>query len=644
MSEESTNQPVNEGANQQTSPQAAPESLEFRAEVQQLLNILAHSLYTERAIFLRELVSNASDALHRVQFEMLTNRNVLDSDVELAIHVDFDDKARTLTVSDTGIGMTRDELVENLGTIAHSGAMAFLKGLEEGKRPADIIGQFGVGFCAVFMVADEVIVTSRSYRPDAQAYRWVSRGDSRFTLTLAGKTTRGTTIEIKLKEDAAEFASAWRLEQIIRRHSNYVSFPIYIKEKVANQQSAPWRKPLTEMQESDYTDFYRQLTLDAEPPLLHVHLITDAPVDIRSILYVARKLERDALAARSDYGLRLYSRKILIQEHSKDMLPEYLRFVEGVVDSEDVPLNISRETIQSNRAMQQIQKVLVDRLLKALRQLAEEKPDDYRAFWQEFGVFIKQGLVTGPTDRADLMPLIRFSSSRSDGGLVSLADIVARMRPDQKAIYYILGNDAASVARSPHLDAFRARDLEVLYLLDPFDGLMMQSLREYEGKPFQNVDDPSLELPDAPKTETGEAPETGSPAELGQLIARARQVLGDRVSEVRESRMLTDSPSRLVSQDTGYDRDLQRVRRLLEQDYQAPAKILELNPRHPLVRNLAGLIAARPADPLIDPAIEQVFENLLLLEGLHPNPATMVPRIQQLLEAATTLDGGKANS
>jgi len=618
-----------------------PEQLEFRAEVQQLLNILAHSLYTEREIFLRELISNASDALNRMQFEMLTNREVLDPDAELAIRLDCDEKAGTLTVADTGIGMTREELIENLGTIAHSGAMAFLKGLEEGQRPADIIGQFGVGFYAVFMVAEEVTVTSRSYRPGAEVWRWTSRGDSRFTLAPAEREQRGTTIDITLKEDAREYAAAWRLEQIVKRHSDYVSFPIYVRGKVANQQAALWRKPLREVEERDYDEFYRQLTFDPEAPLVHVHLVTDAPVNIRSILYVPRKAERGPLRLRADYGLRLYSRKILIQEHNRDLLPEHLRFVEGVMDSEDIPLNISRETIQSNRLLRQIQKVLAGRVIKALRELADERPDDYRLFWEEFGPFIKQGVATVPDDNADLLPLLRFHSSKSDDSLASLADYVGRMVPDQKTIYYVLGHDLASVARSPHLDAFRANRIEVLYLLDPFDGLMMQSMREYEGKSFQNVDDPNLQLPEVAKVEP-EQDVAVAEADFGQTIARVKLVLGDRVTEVRESKVLTDSPCRLVSPRAGYERDVERVRRLLEQDFVIPPKILELNRRHGLIRNLAHLVAVRPTAPVIDPAIEQLFENLLLLEGLHPNPAQMVPRLQALLETATALPGTAA--
>ncbi|OQA45587.1 MAG: Chaperone protein HtpG [Chloroflexi bacterium ADurb.Bin325] len=617
------------------------ETLQFRAEVQQLLNILAHSLYTEREIFLRELISNASDALNRLQFEMLTNRDVLDPDLKLEIRVDFDDDAHTLTIADTGIGMTRDEIVENLGTIAHSGALAFLKQVGEAQqsgdlRVADIIGQFGVGFYSVFMVADEVSVTTRSYRPEAAAWRWISRGDNQFTLEPADKATRGTTVEIKLKEDAHDLASSWRLESIIKRHSNYVSFPIFVKDVQANQQAAPWRKPPKDVTPEEYDEFYRQLTFDLDAPLLHAHIVTDAPVDIRSILYVPAKLDRTALNLRSDHGLRLYSRKILIQEHNKDLLPEHLRFVEGVVDSEDLPLNISRETVQSSRVLRQIQKVLAGRVIKALRELADEKPEEYARFWQEHGIFIKQGVGMNPGDNAELLPLLRFPSTRSDSQPIALAEYAGRMIEGQTEIYYLLGNDLASAAGSPHLDPLRARGLEALLLTDPFDGYMVQGIREFEGKTLRNVDDPGLELPGEAKAAAEDAAAADTPqADFAEVLARVKLVLGDRVTEVRESKLLTDSPARLVSPDAGFERDMQRVRRLIEDDFKVPPKILELNRRHPLVRNLAAKMASEPASPLVDATIELLFENLLLLDGLHPNPAQMAPRIQMLLEAAT---------
>jgi len=610
------------------------ESLTFQTEVQQLLNILANSLYTEREIFLRELLSNASDALHRIQFEMLTNRDVLDPEAELGITLDFDEEAKTLTITDTGIGMTREELIENLGTIAHSGALSFLKRLEEGQRPTDIIGQFGVGFYSVFMVADEVRVTSRSYLPDNQAWTWTSQGTSTYTLTPADKTERGTTIEIQLNEGATEFASAWRLEQIIRKHSNYISFPIHLKDKVINQQTALWRQSASEVSDEDYDDFYRQLTLDPEKPLLHIHMSTDAPVNLRTVLYVPSHLDQSPMRLRTDHGLKLYSRKILIQEYNKDLLPEYLRFVEGVVDSEDVPLNISRETVQSNRVLNHIQKALTKRLLKALRELSDEQPEEYRKFWEAFGAFIKEGIATSPFNHDDLLPLLHFPSSKSGDALITLSEYTARMQEDQEPIYYILGDSIDSVTLSPHLDYFKAHDLEVLYLVDPLDGFMIQGLREFEGKQLKNVDEADLELPE--EESPAETSEEGLTEEaFNSLTRRFKQVLGERVTEVRESKLLQGSPCRLVSAESGPEKELQRVRRLLEQDFKLPAKILEINRAHPLIQNLARMLGESPDAILIDTAIEQLFANLLLIEGLYPNPADMVPRIQKLLEAAT---------
>ena len=614
------------------------ESLEFKTEVQQLLRILSHSLYKERGIFLRELISNASDALHRVQFVMLTDDNVLDADAELAVRITVDEESNTLTVSDTGIGMTREELIENLGTIAHSGAMAFLKNLEEGQRVDEIIGRFGVGFYAVFMVAEEVRVTTRSYLPNAEAWTWTSGGDSTYRLERAEKAERGTTIEVQLKEDAKEFASTWRLEQVVRTYSNYVSFPVYVGDEVANQQTAIWRQSTSEVEDEAYNDFYRQLTMDFQDPLLHIHIASDVPVEVRSVLYIPTGHDTGRLRSRPDYGLKLYSRKILIQEHNKEMLPEYLRFVEGVVDSADIPLNVAREMVQSSRAIGHIKRALRSRLLKTLLELGEEDPEAYQTFWVAWGAFLKEGVATDFSGRDDLLPLLRFTTSKSNGEFVSLAAYVERMQEEQSDIYYILGESIASVERSPHLDYFKSHDLEVLYLVDPLDGFMVQSLREYEGKPLSNVDDPDLAMPD----EEDEAPPVDdlAPEALGKLIVRFRNVLGDRVAEVRESKVLRDSPCRLVSSEGGSERDMQRVRRLLEQDYEVPAKILEINRGHPLIGHLAQLIASPSGDAMADLVIEQLFENLLLLEGLHPDPSQMVPRIQSLLEKVTAASIG----
>jgi molecular chaperone HtpG len=610
------------------------EAFEYRAEIRQLLHILAHSLYTDREIFLRELISNASDALHRIQFEMHTNRDVVSPEAELAIHIDLDDEAKTITVRDSGIGMTRDELIENLGTIAHSGVGAYLRDLGEKETPAaDIIGQFGVGFYSAFMVAEELRVVSRSYRPEAEPFEWVSTAGDSYTIGPAEREKRGTSVIVQLKEDAAEFANTWKLEQIIKKHSNYIPFPIYLGDRVINQKTALWRQLPSEVTDEKHHEFYRQLTLDFEKPLTHLHINTDAPVQVFALLYIPSKRERGPLALRTDFGLRLYAKKVLIQEYAKDLLPNHFRFIEGVVDTEELPLNISRETIQSSRAMERVRKVLETRVLKALEKQAEDEPDTYAHFWKEFGVFIKEGIATDFAGRDKLLPLLRFHSSRSaDGDLVSLADYVGRMKENQNAIYYLLGEDLTSVASSPHLDYFRAHEVEVLYLVDPIDSFMMMGLQEYEGKSFQNVDDAGLELPEG-EVEAVEGDKL-SEKDFDRLKERCVDVLGGRITQVREARTLKDSPCRLVSPEDAPAKEMQRVYRILNQEFEVPKKILELNRRHPLIQNLTRLVVERPDEPLINPVIEQLYENGLLIEGIHPNPAAMAPRIQSLLEAA----------
>jgi molecular chaperone HtpG len=619
------------------SAEKTAESFEFKAEIQQLLNILVHSLYTEREIFLRELISNAADALNRVKFEMLTNRDVLDAEAELAIHLAADPEAGTITISDTGIGMTRQEIVQDLGTIAHSGVAAFLRQLQEEQRPSvELIGQFGVGFYSVFMVAEEVRIISRSYRPEAEAVAWTSDGGAEYRVEPAEQEARGTRIEVRLKEDAHEFANTWRLEQIVKAHSDFVGFPIYVGDKAepANRQTAPWRQAPQAVEEEQYYDFYRQLTLDPDKPLLYAHLSTDAPVNIRSILYVPATRERGVLALRTDTGLQLYVHNVLIQQYNKDLLPNHFRFVEGVVESEDLPLNISREAIQSSPAARRIQRALAHKLVRELGAAAEEKPEVYTTFWREFGPFLKEGVVTDPTAQKDLLPLLRFQSSRSGEELISLGQYVARMPDDQTAIYYVLGEDLRSVARSPHLDYFRAREIEVLYLVDPIDSFLAAALKEFEGKPLKNVDDAGLELP-AEEPVEDEAGPVVPEADFNRVVSRFVQVLGDRVLEVRESKVLRDSPCRLVSPEDAPAREMSRLYRMLGQDFEVPKRILEINRSHPIIVNLARLVTRAPEDEAVEPTIELLFESQLLLEGLHPNPTDMIPRIQQLMAAAT---------
>ncbi len=609
-----------------------PEALTFKAEVQQVLHILAHSLYTDREIFLRELISNASDALNRVQFEMLTNRDVRDPDAELAIWLEADPEQGTLTIRDTGIGMTREELIEHLGTIAQSSARAFVERTREAHKASasEIIGQFGVGFYSVFMVADKVTVVSRSYRPEAEAALWESTGDERYTVGLAEREGRGTTITVHLKDDAKEFAQSWRLEQIIKRHSDFVAFPIYMGERQVNQQKALWRRAPREVEAEQYHNLYRQLTLDSDEPLLHLHLSTDAPVDLHSILFVPAKRERGLIERRIEGKIKLYSRKVLILEDAKELLPSYFRFIEGVVDSEDLPLNVSRESVQSSPVMQRIRKTLTGRLHRELNELAEQDAAKFAAFWKEFGVFIKEGVATDYESRSDLLKLLRFNTTRGGDDLVTLGQYKSRIVDGQQEIYYVMASSLEAARTSPHLDPFTARNIEVLLLHDLMDGFMLSGLREYEGLKLRNIDEADIELPGEVEATTPQI----SDEQFARLAERAAAVLGERIKEVRASRVLRDSPARLVSDEEALGREMQRIQQLLGREAEQAPRILELNPGHGLVAALARRVEANAEDPVVTAALEQLYDNALLIEGLHQNPAAMVPRLLALIEAA----------
>ncbi len=617
----------------------------FKAEIQQLLNILIHSLYTDREIFLRELISNASDALNRVQFEQLTNQNVRDPDAELYVEIKPDEEAGTLTISDTGIGMTHDDLVENLGTIAHSGAKAFVEALRqrqaEGASAQELIGQFGVGFYSVFMVADKVRVVTRSANPDEPAWAWESTGTDSYSIEPAEKETRGTDVIITLKDDAKDYLQTWTLQEIVRRHSDYIAFPIYVGdgEEAVNKQTAIWRQDPKEVTDEQYNDFYKMLTFDFEDPLFRIHMRADVPLQFYALLYIPATAERSVLSMRRDPGLKLYARKVLIQEYTTDLLPDYLSFVQGVVDSEDLPLNVSRESVQANRIMANLKKTLTTKVLSELKRLAKNKPEDYHKIFEQFGRAIKQGVVVAPADRTEIEPLLLIPSTRSadENEWTTLADYVSRMVANQQDIYYVLGEDFASASRSPHLDSFRQRGIEVLYFTDPVDPVMLMGLSEFDGHKLRSADEADIDLSDVGEAKAeDEAQEEPLPeGDFGAVRQRFADVLGERVLEVRESRNLVGSPARLVSKDSNPQRNMFRINRLMERDYELPVKILELNPRHPLLHNLSGMIAHEPQNTLIDTVVEQVFETALLQDGIHPDPAAMAERLYALMQAAT---------
>jgi molecular chaperone HtpG len=623
--------------------QEALTSFTFKAETKQLLNILIHSLYKDREVFLRELISNASDALNRMRFEMLTNREVLDADVELSIHISTDKEGRMITLEDTGIGMTRDEIIENLGTIAQSGARDFIKAAgENDKSLIEVIGQFGVGFYSVFMVAEWVRVTSHSYRPEAEATSWYATGEDHFEVGKADKKERGTKIEIKLKEDALDFAEEFRLREIIRKHSDYVGFPIYIggEKQQVNKQTSIWRTSKQDVTEEQYKDFYRQLTLEFEEPQMHIQMATDAPVQVFALLYVPGKAERGMLSTRKEDGLKLYSRNILIDEYSKEILPEYLRFIQGVVDSEDLPLNVSRETVQATGMIARLKKIITGQVLKEFEELARKDADKYHQFWQEYRNFLKQGVATNQPEVEQLNPLLRFRTNSQVDSWTSLDDYIQRMQLGQKFIYYIVGDDPKSILRSPHLDYFQNRNVEVILLTDPMDSFMLMGLRKYKDFELKNaavVDDDLADIPESKPVENESIPSS----DMDILINRFKTQLGDRISDVRSTKRLSQSVARLVDPEGSMNPEMQRVYKYLEKDYTVPKKILELNPTHAILKNLLGLDAEAELQKII---IEQIYESALLVEGLHPDPASIATRVEQIIEAALANTSTRARS
>ena len=609
----------------------------FKAEIKQLLYILVHSLYTDREIFLRELISNASDALTQMHFVSLTERDVLDSDAELKIQISVDDDEKIIKISDTGIGMTQDELVQNLGTIAQSGARAFLEAAKDDDNQmalVDVIGQFGVGFYSVFMVAEWVRVTSRSYKPEAEAAFWYATGGDTFDVGPAEREQRGTTIEIKLKSDSEEFAQEYRLREIVKKHSDYVPYPIFIgdSEEQTNSQTAIWREFPRDVEEERYKDFYRQLTLDFEPPLEHIHYVADAPIQMYALLFIPSKIDRNVFSLRKDDGLRLYVRKVLIQDYNNDLLPRHFRFVQGVVDTEDLPLNVSRETIQDNPLIAKLRKVLTNQVVSKLKTMASDNVETYEKFWENYGVFLKEGIASEPVESATLAPLVRFHTTSQIEGWTSFSDYVQRMKDGQEKIYFILGDDDRSVARSPHLDYFRENDYEVIFFTDPMDSFMLMGLRKYEDFELINVASADLDLPKKDETPEDD-PETEklSDADFELLVNRFKSELGERVTDVRATDRLRKSVARLVDPEGTMDQEMQRVYRYLDREYDVPKKILELNPRHPIITKLSNL---DEDDKLGKEIIEQIYESALLIEGLHPDPASMLPRIQAIIEKA----------
>lgn len=613
------------------SPDKSFETREFQTEVKQLLDIVVNSLYTEREIFLRELISNSVDALEKFRYESVVSNDSAEEDtLPLEISIELDESNHTVTVADTGIGMTRDELVENLGTIAHSGSKKFIQQLKDSdQKDLNLIGQFGVGFYSAFMVAKKIRVLTRSYRPGEPGCQWVSSGIGSYDLGPADGLRRGTQIVLELKEDAGDFTKTDRIKELIRRYSSFVPFPIKVNGEQVNTVQAIWTRQKSEVTDEEYNEFYKFIANAFDEPHYRLHFSADAPLAISSLLFVPKNNYERFGFGRMEPGVNLYSRKVLIRQHSENILPEWLRFVKGVVDSEDIPLNISRETTQDSALMNKLQKVITGRFLKFLHKQSQEDPAGYAEFWNTFGMFLKEGATTDFTYRDELAKLLRFESSRSEAGhLVALADYADRMKEGQKDIYFINGPSREAIEAGPYLEVFRHCDYEVLYTYEPIDDFVLSNLREYEGKKLVSADSANLELPglaEGPDEERLDSEKTAA------LTAWLKEVLGDKVSEVKSSARLVESPAIILNLDGMLTSSMQRVMQAAHKDFGALGrKALEINTRHKLVKRLSSLREEDPGFARI--VAEQIFDNALIAAGLVVNPRAMVERIYQILE------------
>ncbi len=610
------------------------ETHHFQAEIQQLLNIVIHSLYTDKEIFVRELISNAADACEKLRFQQSSGKPIHQSDLTPSIAITTDDKANTITITDTGIGMTHGELVENLGTIAHSGTKAFLKQLAEDKKPdVGLIGQFGVGFYSAFMVAKRVVVQSRSFAPDEQGWQWTSEGGAGYELAPVADLSRGTKITLELKDDAKEFAQERTIERIIKRYSSFVPFPIELNGKRLNTVQAIWARNKSEIKEEEYNEFYTFLGHDHEKPLFRLHFSADAPLAIKALLFVPQKNFETMGMGRIESEVNLYCRKVLIQAKAKGLFPEWLRFLKGVVDSEDLPLNISRETMQDTSLMQKLNKVLTGRFLKFLDEQSEKDPEAYEKFYSEYQRFLKEGIVTDFNHKEPLGKLLRFESSTLDKGkLTSLADYVKRMPSDQKEIYCLLAANRAAAESSPYFEVFRERKFEVLFLYDPWDEFVTEHLHTFEGKALKLAEKAELDL----ETKKEGALSEDAAKSLSQWL---KETLGDKVGEVRVSKRLADSPAVVVDSDKFMTSSMRRIMKAMKKDGdEMPSTTydLEINPAHPIISRLE---ATRQKDASLATSVaEQILDNARVAAGLLEDPRAMLNRLNQLLEKVLAKD------
>ena len=630
------------------------EKREFQAEVKQLMQLMIHSLYSNKEIVLRELISNASDAADKLRFEALSNGALFENDSELKITVGFDKTARTVTISDNGIGMSRDEVIANIGTIAKSGTKEFFQSLSgDEAKDANLIGQFGVGFYSSFIIADKVTLTTRR-AGSADAVKWASAGEGDYTIEEVKKAARGTEITLHLRKDEDEFLNDWQLKSIIRKYSDHITLPIMMQKsqwkegeqgsdgiqkpgemvqtdeyEAVNKASALWARAKNDISDDEYNEFYKHVSHDFEAPLSYTHSRVEGKQEYISLLYIPSKAPFDLYDRERRHGIKLYVKRVFIMEDAEKLMPQYLRFVRGVIDSADLPLNISREILQDSRDVDAIKNGSVKKVLGLLEEMANEKPDDYAKFWGEFGRVLKEGPGEDFANKDKIASLLRFATTRMDTASQSISfnDYITKMQPEQTAIYYITADSFAAAKSSPHLEIFRKKGIEVLLMSDKVDEWLLGSLTEFEGKKLQSIAKGDLDL-GALETDTEKDIQKKIEEEAKSLIERVKATLGDVVKEVRVTHRLTDSPACLVAGEHDLSGNMARILKAAGQNAPDSKPILELNPTHKLVKRLESETEeAKFAD-----LAHLVFDQALLAEGgTLDDPAAFVKRMNSLL-------------
>ncbi|MFP6872244.1 MAG: molecular chaperone HtpG [Verrucomicrobiales bacterium] len=600
---------------------------EFQAEVQQLLDIVINSLYTDKEIFVRELVSNAVDALEKLRHIQLTEKSIADSNLDLEINITTDDTANTITIADYGTGMTREELVENLGTIAHSGSQAFIKELSKNdQKETSIIGQFGVGFYSSFMVSDEVTVYTRSWSGDSEHLCWRSDGKTGYQIETSSGQRRGTKVVIKLKEDQKEFSKAQRIKALLENYSNFVPFAILLNGEKVNTVEAIWMKPKADVSDDQYVEFYKFTAKAFDEPRYRMHFSADVPLMINALLFVPGENPERPGFGQVDPGVSLYCNKVLIDSKPKSLLPDWLRFLKGVIDSEDLPLNISRESMQDSALVQKLNRLIAKRFIKFLDREAKSDAEKFAAFYESFRNFLKEGVITDHENRDKLVKLLRFESSIVEAGVpCTLDDYVARMRENQDKIFYQIAPQRQAIESAPYLEAFNARNIEVLFLYDPIDEYLVGSLPSYADKELVPIDQSGIELEEITTDE--QAPDEEQTSALCQWM---KDTLGDRVAGVNVSKRLVDSPAAALTPGGSMSPQMKQMMRQIDPQFSSSKEVhLEINPRHKLLKSLDSARASQP--DLAKLVVEQIADNALLAAGLLEEGRDMVTRVYEIM-------------